>query len=94
MILLNAVKRISNDFAILKEARREVLDDLMDLDQLTFEEEAAIKANRQSKKQKNMDIEEENKENEENLIICFKIIIDYHRYLKTIVLNNEVNTIN
>lgn len=31
MILLNAVKRISNDFCILKEARREVLEDLMDL---------------------------------------------------------------
>ena len=32
MILLNAVKRISNDFCILKEARREVLEDLMDID--------------------------------------------------------------
>ncbi|MFH1133115.1 MAG: ATP-dependent helicase [Nanoarchaeota archaeon] len=31
-ILLNAVKRISNDFSILKEARREVLEDLMDID--------------------------------------------------------------
>ncbi len=31
MILMNAVKRISNDFSILKEARREVLEDLMDL---------------------------------------------------------------
>lgn len=30
MILLNAVKRIDNDFCILKEARREVLEDLMD----------------------------------------------------------------
>ncbi|HLC89272.1 MAG TPA: ATP-dependent helicase, partial [Candidatus Nanoarchaeia archaeon] len=29
-ILYNAVKRISNDFPILKEARREVLEDLMD----------------------------------------------------------------
>ncbi|MBI2145732.1 ATP-dependent helicase [Candidatus Woesearchaeota archaeon] len=29
-ILFNAVKRISNDFPILKEARREVLDDVMD----------------------------------------------------------------
>ena len=29
-ILFNAVKRISNDFPILKEARREVLQDLMD----------------------------------------------------------------
>ncbi|MEA2038061.1 MAG: ATP-dependent helicase [Nanoarchaeota archaeon] len=32
MILMSAVKRISNDFAILKEARREVLEDLMDID--------------------------------------------------------------
>jgi len=31
MILMNAVKRISNDFCILKEARREVLEDLMDI---------------------------------------------------------------
>jgi len=31
MLLLNAVKRISNDFPILKEARREVLEDLMDI---------------------------------------------------------------
>ncbi|MBW3011814.1 ATP-dependent helicase, partial [Candidatus Woesearchaeota archaeon] len=31
MILISAVKRISNDFPILKEARREVLDDLMDV---------------------------------------------------------------
>lgn len=30
------------------------------------------------------------KENEENVIICFKIIIDYHRYLKNIALTNEV----
>lgn len=30
MMLLNAVKRISDDFPILKEARREVLDDQMD----------------------------------------------------------------
>ena len=29
-ILFNAVKRIGNDFPILKEARREVLEDLMD----------------------------------------------------------------
>ncbi len=29
-ILFNAVKRISNDFPLLKEARREVLEDLMD----------------------------------------------------------------
>lgn len=32
MILMNAVKRISADFFILKEARREVLEDLMDID--------------------------------------------------------------
>jgi Lhr-like helicase len=32
MILINAVKRISNDFPILKETRREVLEDLMDVD--------------------------------------------------------------
>jgi ATP-dependent Lhr-like helicase len=31
-ILINAVKRISPDFSILKEARREVLEDLMDID--------------------------------------------------------------
>jgi hypothetical protein len=31
-ILLNAVKRIDNDFCILKEARREVLEDLMDIE--------------------------------------------------------------
>lgn len=31
MILMSAVKRISNDFCILKEARREVLKDLMDI---------------------------------------------------------------
>jgi ATP-dependent Lhr-like helicase len=31
-ILINAVKRISLDFSILKEARREVLEDLMDID--------------------------------------------------------------
>ena len=30
-ILLNAVKRISNDFSILREARREVLEDQMDI---------------------------------------------------------------
>ncbi len=35
MILMAAVKRISNDFAILKEARREVLEDLMDIDNAT-----------------------------------------------------------
>ncbi len=32
MLLLNAVRRISDDFCILKEARREVLEDLMDVD--------------------------------------------------------------
>ena len=32
MILLNAVRRISENFVILKEARREVLEDLMDID--------------------------------------------------------------
>ena len=31
MLLINAVRRISEDFCILKEARREVLEDLMDL---------------------------------------------------------------
>ncbi|PIN70021.1 ATP-dependent helicase, partial [Candidatus Woesearchaeota archaeon CG11_big_fil_rev_8_21_14_0_20_57_5] len=31
-ILLNAVKRISQDFPILAEARREVLEDLMDVE--------------------------------------------------------------
>ncbi|MBN2454590.1 ATP-dependent helicase [Candidatus Woesearchaeota archaeon] len=34
MLLLNAVKRISNDFSILKEARREVLEDLMDIENM------------------------------------------------------------
>lgn len=32
MILLNAVRRISPDFFIIKEARREVLEDLMDIE--------------------------------------------------------------
>ena len=32
MLLLNAVKRISDDFPILKEARREVLEDVMDVE--------------------------------------------------------------
>ncbi len=32
MILLNAVRRISQHFSILKEARREVLEDLMDIE--------------------------------------------------------------
>ncbi len=32
MILLSAVKRISEDFPILKEAKREVLEDLMDIE--------------------------------------------------------------
>jgi len=31
MILMSALKRISDDFSILKEARREVLEDLMDI---------------------------------------------------------------
>jgi len=31
MLLLSAVRRISDDFCILKEARREVLEDLMDI---------------------------------------------------------------
>ncbi len=35
MILLNAVKRINPDFCILKEARREVLEDLMDIENAT-----------------------------------------------------------
>src|SRR3989344_1351697 len=32
MILLKAVKAIDNDFSILKEAKREVLEDLMDIE--------------------------------------------------------------
>ena len=32
MILMNAVKRIDSNFCILKEARREVLEDLMDIE--------------------------------------------------------------
>ena len=35
MILLTAVKRINPDFCILKEARREVLEDLMDIENAT-----------------------------------------------------------
>jgi len=35
MILISALKRISNDFSILKEARREVLEDLMDIENTT-----------------------------------------------------------
>ena len=35
MLLISAVKRISNDFPILKEARREVLEDLMDIENAT-----------------------------------------------------------
>ncbi len=35
MILMSAVKRISKDFPILKEARREVLEDLMDVNNAT-----------------------------------------------------------
>ena len=34
MLLISAVKRISNDFPILKEARREVLEDSMDINSL------------------------------------------------------------
>ena len=30
------------------------------------------------------------RDNEENVIICLKIIIDYHRLLKSAILNNEV----
>ncbi|RLE37861.1 ATP-dependent helicase [Candidatus Woesearchaeota archaeon] len=36
MLLMNAIKRISNDFSILKEARREVLKDLMDIETTKF----------------------------------------------------------
>ncbi len=47
MILLNSVRRISEDFSILKEARREVLEDLMDIDNavrvLEMVEEGKIK---------------------------------------------------
>ena len=32
MILLNAVRRLDPNFCILKEARREVLEDLMDIE--------------------------------------------------------------
>jgi len=32
MLLINAVRRISEDFPVLKEARREVLEDLMDIE--------------------------------------------------------------
>ncbi|MBI2141979.1 ATP-dependent helicase, partial [Candidatus Woesearchaeota archaeon] len=50
MILLSAVKRISNDFPILKEARREVLEDLMDMEStrlvLKAIEEGRIKVKR------------------------------------------------
>jgi ATP-dependent Lhr-like helicase len=35
MILMSAVKRIDPNFSILKEARREVLEDLMDIDNTT-----------------------------------------------------------
>ena len=35
MLLITALKRISNDFSILKEARREVLEDLMDVESTT-----------------------------------------------------------
>ncbi len=47
MILMNAVKRISPDFFILKEAKREVLEDLMDIENaakvLELVEEGKIK---------------------------------------------------
>ena len=36
MLLLNAVKRISKDFSMLKEARREVLNDLMDIENASY----------------------------------------------------------
>ncbi len=36
MLLLNAVKRISDDFPILKEARREVVEDLMDISNAVY----------------------------------------------------------
>ncbi|MCK4669834.1 MAG: ATP-dependent helicase [Nanoarchaeota archaeon] len=36
MILMSAVKRISRNFPILKEARREVLEDLMDIEHAQF----------------------------------------------------------
>ena len=49
-ILINAVRRISPDFCILKEARREVLEDLMDLpstaDVLKLIETGSIKVKR------------------------------------------------
>ena len=32
MILMSAVRRVSKDFVILKEARREIMEDLMDID--------------------------------------------------------------
>lgn len=48
-LLLNAVKRISEDFPILKEARREVLEDVMDINNamevLTAVEKKQIKIN-------------------------------------------------
>ena len=36
MILMSAIKRISDNFSILKEARREVLEDLMDIEHATL----------------------------------------------------------
>ncbi len=36
MILMSAVKRISNDFIILKEARREIMEDLMDIENALY----------------------------------------------------------
>ncbi|MBS3113064.1 ATP-dependent helicase [Candidatus Woesearchaeota archaeon] len=54
MILLNAVRRISPNFSILKEARREVLEDLMDIGNavkvLELVEEKKIKVTEQSTK--------------------------------------------
>mgnify|MGYP001610628715 CR=1 FL=1 len=44
-ILLNAVKRLNKDFAILKEARREVLEDLMDIDNAVLVLEGIEKGN-------------------------------------------------
>ena len=32
MILMSAVRRISNDFFLLRETRREILEDLMDIE--------------------------------------------------------------
>ena len=45
MILINAVKRISSNFPILKEARREVLEDLMDVEHAAYVLEQIEKKN-------------------------------------------------